>query len=158
MQQRTAAILNAVNSLEPPLQYLYDLLNNEQKTRLNSLADDKLKMASASGSIRAPAQGCKAFPSVALQWPADEIEAGLHPNDAQREALKRLQHASAEAAEIPGYECRPTDAVTPSDRLAAVDRRLDAMQEAINPVSMALEDFYATLSDEQKSEFELIGQ
>jgi hypothetical protein len=31
------------------------------------------------------------------------------------------------------------------------------MQQAIDRVSAALEDFYATLSDEQKAQFEAIG-
>jgi hypothetical protein len=53
--------------------------------------------------------------------------------------------------------CRPEDAITLPARLAAVDRRLDAMQQAVNLVSAALEDFYDTLSDEQKAQFETIG-
>jgi len=157
MQQRIAAILSAVISLEQPLQELYDQLNDGQKTRLNALANDRLKMASATEAIRTPGQGCDASPPAALQWPAAAIEARLHPNDAQRETLERLQRASAQAVEILSYECRPTDAITPSDRLAAMDRRLDALQGAVNLVSLALEDFYAALSDEQKSQFELIG-
>ena len=157
MQQRTAAILKAVISLEPPLQELYDLLNDDQKKRLNALANDQLKMASANGTISASTQGCEASPPAALQWPAGWIEARLHPNEAQRDALERLQRASAEAVEILSYECQPTDAITPSDRLAAVDRRLAALQQAVNVVSLTLEDFYATLDDVQKSQFELIG-
>ncbi|MEH2511232.1 hypothetical protein V1291_002586 [Nitrobacteraceae bacterium AZCC 1564] len=156
MQQRTAAILQAVTSLEPPLQELYRLLNDEQKTRLNALVNDQLKVASANATTRAPAQSC-APPPAALEWPAHAIEARLRLNDAQRDALERLQRASAESAEILNYECQSTDAITPSDRLAAVDRRLDTLQKAINLVSLSLEDFYATLSDEQKSQFELIG-
>ncbi|WP_213287488.1 Spy/CpxP family protein refolding chaperone [Bradyrhizobium sp. sGM-13] len=157
MQQRTAALLTAVISLEPPLGELYDLLNDEQKTRLNALADDRLKTASANGAMMAPSQGCDASLPAALQWPAGEIEAALQPNDTQRDALERLQRASARAVEMLSYECQPKDAITPRARLAAMDGRLGTMQQAINLVSDALEDFYATLSDEQKSQFELIG-
>jgi hypothetical protein len=39
-----------------------------------------------------------------------------------------------------------------------VDARLIAMQQAVYLVSTALENFYATLSDEQKAKFEAIGQ
>jgi hypothetical protein len=157
MQQRTAAILSAVISLEPRLEELYDLLNDEQKTRFNALADDQLKTASANGAMKAPASGCEASLPAALQWPAGEIEASLHPTDAQRDALERLQRASARAVEMLSYECQPNDAITPPARLAAMDGRLGTIQQAINLVSDALEDFYATLSDEQKSQFELIG-
>jgi len=157
MQQRIAAILQGVISLEPPLQDLYDLLNDDQKRRLNALANEQFEVASANGTIRASATVCDASPPFALQWPTDEIDAKLHPNDAQREALWRLQRASAEAVEILSYECQPRDAMTPSDRLAAVDRRLDALQKAINLVSLTMDEFHATLDDKQKSQFELIG-
>jgi hypothetical protein len=39
-----------------------------------------------------------------------------------------------------------------------VNGRLAAMQQAVYLVSTALEGFYATLSDEQKAQFETIGQ
>jgi hypothetical protein len=39
----------------------------------------------------------------------------------------------------------------------AVDNRLDTMLKAVKLVRAALEDFYATLSDEQKAQFEAIG-
>ena len=41
--------------------------------------------------------------------------------------------------------------------LAAAGKRLDAMLQAVKLVSSALDDFYATLSDEQKAQFEAIG-
>jgi hypothetical protein len=161
MQQRIAAMLRAVISLEPPLAELYDLLNDEQKARLNAVAKgqlkDQLKTASVDGAVRAPAQGCEASPPAALQRPAQEIEERLRPDDAQRSAIERLQRANARAIEILSYECQPKNAITLPARLAAVDGRLDTMQQAVNLVSVALEDFYATLSEEQKSQFELIG-
>jgi hypothetical protein len=94
-----------------------------------------------------------------LQWPADEIEARLHPNDTQRAALKMLQDANARAVDIlTAGGCQPEDATTPPARLDAVEGRLEAMQRAVHLVSAALEGFYATLSDEQKAQFEAIGQ
>jgi len=95
---------------------------------------------------------------AALQWPADEIEARLHPNDTQRAALKALQDANARAVDILNNACQPQDATTLPIRLDAVDGRLGVMQQAVYLVSAALEGFYATLSDEQKAQFEAIGQ
>jgi hypothetical protein len=69
-----------------------------------------------------------------------------------------LQDANAMAADILSAECQPEDATTPPARLDAVDGRLVAMLQAVNRVSAALEGFYATLSDEQKAQFEAIGQ
>jgi len=158
MQQRIGAMIKAELAVQQPLGKFYDLLDDEQEARLNALAEDRRKMSAANGTTEAPAQGCGAAQPAALQWPADEIEARLHPNDAQRAALKVLQDANVRAVDILNNACQPKDAITLPIRLDAVDGRLDAMQQAVNLVSAALEDFYATLSDEQKAQFEAIGQ
>ena len=158
MQQRIEAMIKAESAMQQPLGKFYDLLDDEQEARLNALAEDRRKMSAANRATEAPAQGCGAAQPAALQWPADEIEARLHPNDAQRAALKVLQDANARAVDILTTECQPKDAITPPARLDAVDGRLAAMQQAVYLVSAALEGFYATLSDEQKAQFEAIGQ
>ncbi len=157
MQQRIGAMIKAESAVQQPLGKFYDLLDDEQEARLNALAEDRRKMSPANGAPETPAQGCGPAQPAALQWPADEIEARLHPNDTQRAALKVLQDANARAVDILNA-CRPQDATTPPARLDAVDGRLDAMQQAVYLVSAALGDFYATLSDEQKAQFEAIGQ
>jgi hypothetical protein len=158
MQQRIGAMIGAVLAVQQPLGKFYDLLDDEQEARLNALAEDRRKMSAANGAAEAPAQGCAAAQPAALQWPADQIEARLHPNDTQRAALKALQDANARAVDILNAGCQPKDAATPPARLDAVDGRLEAMQGAVNLVSAALQAFYATLSDEQKAQFEAIGQ
>lgn len=150
MLQRVEAMSRAVILLEPPLRKLYRRLDERQKTRLDALA-------APSRGTDSPATLCQAAQQSALQWPAKEIETALHPDDAQRAALKKLQHAGVRAVNILNDECRSEDAATAPARLYAVDRRLDAMQQAIQIVSNALDDFYATLSDEQKAQFEAIG-
>ena len=158
MQQRIEAMIKAESAVQQPLGNFYDLLDDEQEARLNAIAEDRRKMSAANRATEAPAQGCGAAQTAALQWPADEIEARLHPNEVQRAALKVLQDANAMAADILNAECQPEDATTPPARLDAVDGRLVAMLQAVNRVSAALEGFYATLSDEQKAQFEMIGQ
>ena len=106
---------------------------------------------SARSELRYAARTCS------LQWPTSEIEARLHPNDTQQVALQVLQDTSAEAAETLKAACQADDALTPPARLAAVAKRLDAMLQAVKQVRAALEDFYATLNDEQKARFESIG-
>jgi hypothetical protein len=158
MQQRIGAMMMAQLALEQPLGKFYDLLDDEQEARLNALAEDRRKMSAANGATEAPADACGAVQPAALQWPVDEIEARLHPNDTQRAALKGLQAANARAAEILNADCQPQDTTTPPARLDAVAGRLTAMLQAVGLVSAALENFYATLSDEQKVQFEAIGQ
>jgi hypothetical protein len=162
MQQRIATMIKAALAVQPSLDKFYDLMDDEQEVRLNALAEDRRKMSAANGTTEAPAQdpvqGCGAARPAALQWPADEIEARLHLNDTQRAALKGLQDANARAVDILSAGCQPTDATTPPARLDAVDGRLEAMLQAVSLVSAALEEFYATLSDGQKAQFEAIGQ
>jgi hypothetical protein len=157
MQQRIGAMMQAALAVQPPLVKFYDLLEDEQEARLNALAEDRRRMSAANGATETPAQQCGAAQPAALQWPADEIEARLRPNDTQRAALKALQDANARAVGILISDCQP-DAVTLPARLDAVNGRLAAMQQAVYLVSTALEGFYATLSDEQKAQFETIGQ
>jgi hypothetical protein len=156
MQQRIEAMISAVAMVRPPLEKLYGLLDDEQKARLNALAEEQRKISAANnaGSL---VQGCSAAQPATAQWPTAEIEDRLHPNDTQRAALQVLQDTSSKAAETLKAACQPGDAMTPPARLAAVSNRLDAMLQAIKSVRAALEDFYATLTDEQKAQFEAIG-
>jgi hypothetical protein len=158
MHQRIGAMSQAVLVLRQPLGKFHDLLEEEQEARLNALAEDRRRTSAASGATEASAQVCGAAQAAVLQWPADEIEARLHPNDTQRAALKVLQDANAKAVEILTAQCQPKDASTTSARLDAVEVRLADMQQAVYLVSAALEGFYATLSDEQKAQFEAVGQ
>jgi hypothetical protein len=167
MQARIEAMVSAVAIVQPPLEKFYALLNDEQKARLNGVAEEQRKLAAAKhgqgsfangsfvkGSL---AESCSAAPLAALQWPTAEIEARLHPTEAQRAGLQTLQDASTKAAEMLKASCPADDAVTPPARLAAAGKRLDTMLQAVKSVGSVLQDFYTTLSDEQKAQFEAIG-
>ncbi len=133
------------------------MLDDEQKTRLNALAEDQRKASAASDSSTPLAKNCAAAQPAAQEWPAGEIDARLHLNDTQRAALQALQNASADAAQRLKAACQASDAMTPPARLASVSMRLDTMLQVVKDVRGALEGFYATLNDEQKAQFEAIG-
>jgi hypothetical protein len=69
-------------------------------------------------------------------------------DDPQRAALRVVQDATAKAADMLKVTCQPDDVVTAPARLAALAKRLDTMLQAVKLVRPALENFYATLSDE----------
>jgi hypothetical protein len=154
MQQRIEAMIAAVGMVRPPLEKFYGLLNDEQKERFNALAEDQRKARVSKSSL---AQNCSDTQTAAFQWPASEIEARVHPNETQRSALQALQDASSEAADMLKSACQPNDAITPPARLAAAAKRLETMLHAVKLVRPALENFYVTLTDEQKAQFEQIG-
>jgi hypothetical protein len=157
MQQRIEAMIAAVATVQPPLDKFYGLLNDEQKVRLNALGEDQRRRITARHRNRSIAQSCDVAQPAALKWPIEEIDARLRPTDAQRASLVALQNASAKAADMLKTSCQAGDAITPPARLAAVGKRLDTMLQAVKLVRSALDDFYGSLSDEQKAQFEAIG-
>jgi len=151
MQQRLEAMKSAIARITTPFETFYELLDDDQKGKLAELSSQRAPFAP-----KVPAtQSCT--PSEALQWPGSEIEARLHLNDSQREGLDALQRMSALARNTLNFNCQPDENLDPPDRLATADTRLDAMLDAIKLLRPALEDFLATLSDEQKAQFATIG-
>lgn len=151
MQRRLEAMKSAIARLRTPFEEFYESLDDDQKAELTALNDQRAPFAP-----KVPAaQSCT--PPEALPWPAAEIEAKLHLSEAQREQLGAVSRMTAFAKNTLNFDCQPDDNLTPPDRLATADTRLDAMLDAIKQVAPALDDFLATLSEEQKAHFETIG-
>ncbi len=157
MQARIEAMISAVATVRPPLQKFYDLLNDEQKTKLNSLGEDQRRAEAAKSKRGSLAENCGAAQAGVTAWPSAEIDAKVHPTDAQHASLTALQDATAKAADMLKASCQGNEAITPPARLEAVGKRLDVMLQAVKSVHVALDDFYGKLSDEQKAQFEAIG-
>jgi LTXXQ motif family protein len=155
MQQRVEAMARAVDFVQPALEKFYGSLTDEQKARFNALAEDQRHAVASNDANASLVRNCGA--PVTPDWPSSEIEARLHPNDTQRAALDVLQDTSRKVSEALKAACQPTDVMTPPARMAAVRKRLDVMLDGVKSVRTALEDFYATLNDEQKAQFEAIG-
>jgi hypothetical protein len=112
-----------------------------------------------------------AQPNQANQWsamcgadaqvaslPIDRITAAVSPDEQQRATLDALANASVRAAQTIKTAC-PTDvAYTPTGRLDAMERRVQAMVQAVAMIRPPLETFYGLLSDEQKARFNALGQ
>jgi hypothetical protein len=151
MQQRVEAMRTAVSIVEPALDKFYGPLNDEQKAKITALA------AAQHPAPRKDLPNCNAAQPGATEWPSAQIERNVKPTDAQRASLTALQDAAAKAADILKSSCPPTDARTPPARLVAVGARLDVMLQAIGTVRPALDNFYSSLTDEQKAAFDAIG-
>jgi LTXXQ motif family protein len=150
MAQRLGAMIAGVSTVQPALDHFWSLLDDEQKTRLSSLGQPQRRSERNAEAVCSP-------DSAATEWPAAEIEARLHPTEAQRASLANLKDASARAADMLKTTCAPDNALTPPARLAAVGKRLDTMLHAVETVKSALDDLYKELTDEQKAQFEAIG-
>jgi hypothetical protein len=85
------------------------------------------------------------------EWRIDRLEQVVKPTDAQRAKFDEFKAASTKAAEAMRAACPTEIPKTVVGRMEAMDKRIDAMSQAVKTVRPALEAFYATLSDEQKA-------
>lgn len=150
MRQRLDAMLAAVRTVRPVVEKFYQSLNDEQKARFNALSPDSPDEQQAQRNLT---QVCGERASGIASVPLERIERAVRPDGAQRSALKELQDATSEAANLLSAECPTYRALTPVGRLQAMEQRLDAMLRAVQTVQPALEKFYGSLGDEQKERF-----
>jgi hypothetical protein len=158
VQQRAQAMLKAVKVEQSALAKFYNMLTDEQKARLNALTQ-KQQAPANEGSVMVSrgshVTGCsnRAFPD----WPARQIMRDVHPTSAQRTLLSAMQDAAAKARSILEASCAIEMPVTPPARLSAMEQRLQAILVGIETVRGPLNDFYGSLSDKQKTQFNVIG-
>ncbi|SHL42088.1 LTXXQ motif family protein [Bradyrhizobium lablabi] len=157
MQQRIEAMIAAVETVQPALQKFWDLLNDEQRARLNAIAQDQRQNRAEKNNNRSLVESCQSAQASVPQWPEAQIEARLHLNETQRTSLAALKDATAKAADMLKASCPTTEPITPPARLEVIANRLETMLQAVKIVRAALDDFYGKLDDEQKAQFEAIG-
>lgn len=91
------------------------------------------------------------------EWRVDQIERAVKPTDAQQATLKELRVASTKAVEALTAAC-PTDLPrTAGERLAFMEKRMEAMLQAVKTVRPAFDAFYASLDSDQKARLDAAG-
>jgi hypothetical protein len=161
MRDRLQSLLDGLNIVDPALSSFYDSLSDEQKARFNDIAPRAPRTAqrgqSAPGELTGPniQSQCNAG---AMEWPTDQIDRVVRPDDAQRSKLQALQSAASHAADTIKAACPTEVPATPPARLAAEGHRLQAMLQGVETIQPALGDFYNSLSDDQKARFNSMGR
>ena len=150
MRQRLDAMRAAVRTVRPVVEKFHESLNDEQKARFNAVSPDHADQQQAHRNLT---HVCGERASGIASVPFERIERTVQPDGAQRSALKELQDATSDAANLLSSECPTYRALTPVGRLQAMEQRLDAMLRAVQTVQPALEKFYGSLGDEQKERF-----
>jgi hypothetical protein len=160
MTNRVSATLDAVRIVRPALEQFYNSLNDEQKARFNVLGPNvgDRSQQPPQQQANAQAEACGEPKSSLTQLPIERIEAVIHPAGKQKEALDRLNQATKSAVERLQAACPDDVPITPLGRLETMEKRLDAMLQAAALVQPALDEFYATLSNEQKARFNTLPQ
>jgi LTXXQ motif family protein len=152
MESRLQVMLAAVQTVRPALERFYKSLSDEQKARFNAIAP--AGDADAAGKDRRDlAKFCDERSPGATDLPIDRIGQAVQPTPAQRPALDELNDASVKAAERLKVSCPSYQTLTPTGRVEAMEKRLDATLGAVKTVGPALVKFYNSLSDEQKARF-----
>ena len=159
MTNRVSATLNAVSIVRPELEQFYNSLNDEQRRFQRARTERRRAFATAAAAgTNAQAEGCGEPKSGLTQLPIERIEAVIHPAGKQKEALDRLSKATKDAVKGLQAACPDDVPLTPLGRLEAMEGRLEAMLQAAALVQPALDEFYATLSNEQKARFNTLQQ
>ena len=159
MRTRVEAMLQAVGLMRSALEGFYGSLNDEQKQRFNAVAPQPQLTRTVGSRGRVPdlTQVCSVQAAKATDVPTRRIDEALHPTESQRSALDALDDATMRAAGVLKANCPADETLTPPGRVAAMEQRLNSMLQAIKIVQPALENFYGTLTDEQKARFNELG-
>jgi hypothetical protein len=155
MESRLQVMLQAVETVRPPLDRFFSLLSDEQKARFNAIAP-----ADAQGARkdqRDLTRLCSGRGPGIADLPIDRIAQAVSPTETQQPALDELRAASAKAAEGLKNNCPTYQALTPAGRVEAMEQRLTAMLEAVRTVQPALTKFYDSLTFEQRARFNTLG-
>ena len=163
VETRLEAMKKAIQIVRPSLASLYDSLSDEQRQRLDAIGAEEDRHGSATAA--ADSSGADTLASLCgsqaesfTKLPVQRIVEVIKPTGPQQTALDQLNQASAKAADELRGSCPGQAGKTPTARLDTMNNRLDAMMQAANTLRPTLAAFYASLSDEQKAQFNSMGQ
>jgi LTXXQ motif family protein len=94
---------------------------------------------------------CNPAASGFAEWRADRLAELVQLTDAQRAKFDEFKAASIKSAEAMRAACLADSPSTIVGRAEAMEKRMDAMLQAVRELRPALESFYATLTDAQKA-------
>jgi hypothetical protein len=158
MTNRISATLEAVRIVRPALEKFYNSLSDEQQARFTALGPNIGEPAQRQPQANNQSETCGDPKNSLTQVPIERIETVIRPTGAQKEALERLSDATNKAVGVLQAACPEDVPLTPIGRLEAMEKRLDAMLQAAKLLQPALDEFYATLSSEQKARFNALRQ
>jgi hypothetical protein len=136
-------------------------LNDEQKARFNEIGQQlgqPRQQRTAAGNAQVAAANCSADKAGISNLAINRVEEIVRPTDAQGVAFDKLDAAMQKAIERLREACPNTIPQTPVGRLDVMQKRVQAMIDAANTLRPALEEFYASLNDEQKAKFNRLGR
>src|SRR5262249_398630 len=151
VEQRVDATIKGLEIIRVALAKFYDSLSDEQKRRFNAM-DGSTEHAWPAGNVVAKCgQQVESF-----DLPAQRIEQLVQPTAQQRSTFDELKKATQNATEQLRSSCPTAVPLSPVAGVDTVAAWLRALADAIKSIRPALENFYASLNDEQKARFNVI--
>jgi LTXXQ motif family protein len=100
---------------------------------------------------------CSQQAGAVIGLPVQRIEQVVQPTAQQQNTFDELKKAAQKAGDQLQSSCPTAVPKSPLARLDTVATRLGIMVDAVEAVRPNLKNFYASLSDEQKARFNLMG-
>jgi ABC-type transporter MlaC component len=152
-EQRLDATIKAIQIVRSPLERFYQALSDEQRQRFNAMNGSTEGTPSAGNMAAA----CSQQGGSVIDLPVQRIEQVVQPTAQQQSAFNDLKKAAQKAGDQLQSSCPTAVPKSPVARVDTVETRLTAMADAIKSVRPDLQNFYASLSDEQKAKFNTMG-
>jgi hypothetical protein len=149
-------MIQAVQIVRSPLERFDESLNDEQRQHIDAMSNTRRSegaVAPGGNLITICSQQAGGF----INLPVQRLQQVIEPNAQQQGAFDELKKMSDNAAGAVQASCPTQMPKTPAARLDAAKTRLSAMVDAMKTVRPKLEQFYASLNDEQKARFNAIG-
>jgi LTXXQ motif family protein len=154
LEKRLNSMLQAVQIVHDPLHTFYNSLSDEQKQQFEKIGGGTAKESTANELSSLCSEESTNF----TQLPTQAIEQSLEVDSQQEPELDQLSTASSRSATELEKSCPTETPQNPADRLDAITKRLNAMIQAVNTIRPALNNFYTSLSDDQKARFNVMQQ
>jgi len=156
--QRLQATDDAIQTVKPALVAFTNSLSDEQKARFNEVGAQLGQPKQRSATQSRPEANCSGEKAGISNLAVNRMEAAVRPTEAQGAALDKLDAAMQKAVEALNTACPNAIPQTPVGRLDVMQKRVEAMIDAANIVRPALEEFYTSLTDEQKAKLNRLGR
>jgi LTXXQ motif family protein len=153
VEQRLNATVKAIQIVRSPLERFYQALSDEQKQQFNTINSSIENTDSAANMAALCSQQAGSF----IELPVQRIEQVVQPTAQQQSAFDDLKSATQNAGNQLRSSCPTAVPKSPVARLDTVEARLIAVADAIRVIRPSLKNFYASLSDDQKAKFNMMG-
>jgi LTXXQ motif family protein len=152
-EQQLDATIKAAQIVRSPLERFYLALNDDQRRQLDAITGSAGNARSAADM----AALCTQQGSGLIDLPVQRIEEVVQPTARQQGAFDDLKKVTQNAGDQLKSSCPTAVPNSPVARLDTIEARLSAMADAIKAVRANLENFYASLSNDQKARFNMMG-